>query len=104
MAAGDDSLSGQCHVDNPKWTTVGGRFDEWQWDVLDAVRAVADELDATPAQIALRWLVDQPRFTCVPIVGARTADQLADNVGAVNISLSTAQFDRVREAGGTEST
>jgi aryl-alcohol dehydrogenase-like predicted oxidoreductase len=56
-------------------------------------------LDATPAQVALRWLVDQPRFTCVPIVGARNANQLSENVGALDVSLSTAQFDRIREAG-----
>ncbi len=68
------------------------------WHVLEEVRAIADELDATPAQVALRWLVEHNRFTCVPIVGARTTDQVAENVGAVDISLSTAQFDRVVDA------
>ncbi len=52
------------------------------WEVLDEVRGVADELDATPAQVALRWLVQQRDFTCTPIVGARTVEQLEENVGA----------------------
>ena len=78
-------------------------FEQWYvsergWHVLDAVRAVAEEVDATPAQVALRWLIDQPEFTCVPIVGARTVDQIDENLGAVDISLSEAQFDRIFEA------
>jgi aryl-alcohol dehydrogenase-like predicted oxidoreductase len=68
------------------------------WHVLDAVRAVADELDATPAQVALRWLMEQEAFTCIPIVGARTTDQLDENVGACDVSLSDAQFERIENA------
>ncbi|WP_424000115.1 aldo/keto reductase [Haloarcula salina] len=68
------------------------------WHVLDELRSVADELDATPAQVALRWLVEQPDITCVPIVGARTVDQLDENVGAVDISLSDEQFNRIVSA------
>ncbi|WP_216824803.1 aldo/keto reductase [Salinigranum rubrum] len=68
------------------------------WHVLDAIREVADDLDATPAQVALRWLMEQEAFTCVPIVGARTVDQLDENVGACDISLSTTQFERIENA------
>src|SRR6056297_3822950 len=50
------------------------------WKVLDEIRAVADEVDASPAQVALRWLMDQEDVTCVPIVGARTTDQLEENL------------------------
>jgi aryl-alcohol dehydrogenase-like predicted oxidoreductase len=75
--------------------------DEWsdeQWATLDAVRSVADEEDATPAQVSLRWLMDQSEFTCVPIAGARTVDQLEENVGAVEVDLSDDQFDRITAA------
>ncbi|WP_254767650.1 aldo/keto reductase [Salinilacihabitans rarus] len=68
------------------------------WDVLEAVESVADEVDATPSQVSLRWLMDQDRFTCVPIVGARTVDQLDENVGAVDLSLSDEQFERIDAA------
>jgi aryl-alcohol dehydrogenase-like predicted oxidoreductase len=79
------------------------RFLDWYvsergWHVLDAVRAVAGEVDASPAQVALRWLIDQPDFDCVPIVGARTVDQLDENLAAVDVSLSDEQFDRIVEA------
>ncbi|WP_440769519.1 aldo/keto reductase [Natronorubrum sp. DTA28] len=68
------------------------------WDVLEAVESVASEVDATPAQVSLRWLMDQDRFTCTPIVGARTPDQLAENVGAVEIDLTDEQFERIDAA------
>ncbi len=69
------------------------------WAVLDAVRAVADEVGGTPAQVALRWLIELDRFSAVvPIVGARTVDQLAENAGAVDLTLSDAQVERIAAA------
>jgi aryl-alcohol dehydrogenase-like predicted oxidoreductase len=69
------------------------------WDVLDAVRQVADDLDATPAQVALAWLLDRDRFeTVVPVVGARTPAQIEENAGAVDISLDDAHRDRIAAA------
>jgi aryl-alcohol dehydrogenase-like predicted oxidoreductase len=68
------------------------------WHVLDEIRAIADEIDATPAQVALCWLMDQPEITCVPIVGARKPGQIDENVGAVPLSLSADHFDRIVDA------
>ncbi|USZ71395.1 aldo/keto reductase [Natronosalvus halobius] len=68
------------------------------WHVLEAVREIADECDASPAQVAIRWLIDQPDFDCVPIIGARTVDQLEENLGALEVDLSDEQFDRILEA------
>ena len=68
------------------------------WKVLDEIRSVADEVDATPAQISLRWLMDQQAFTCIPIVGARTVDQLEENVAAADVSISREQHDRITDA------
>ncbi|KDE58206.1 aryl-alcohol dehydrogenase [Halostagnicola sp. A56] len=80
-------------------------FDEYYateqaWDVLETVEDIADEVDASPAQVSLRWLMDQSEFTCIPIVGARTPDQLAENVSAVDIELSDEQFERIDGARG----
>jgi aryl-alcohol dehydrogenase-like predicted oxidoreductase len=61
------------------------------WRVLDAVRAVAEETCKTPAQVALRWLLEQPAVTA-PIFGARTLDQLHDNLGATGWALTEAQL------------
>ncbi len=68
------------------------------WRVLDALRAVAAEVDRTPAQVALRWVMQRPGLTA-PIVGARTPDQLADNLGATGWSLDDEQLRRLTEAG-----
>ncbi|MFB6120207.1 MAG: aldo/keto reductase [Halobacteriaceae archaeon] len=74
------------------------RWSDRQWETLDAVREVADDVDATPAQVSLRWMMDQTDFTCIPIVGARTVEQLDENVGAVEVDLSEEQFERITEA------
>jgi len=83
--------------------SLSDRFDDFYlsergWHVLDEIKTVADELDTTPPQVALRWLIEQPDITCVPIVGARTVDQLDENVGAADISLSDDQFNRIVSA------
>ena len=68
------------------------------WRVLDAIREVAEAVDATPAQVSLRWLADWNEFTCVPIVGARTVEQLAENVAAADVDLSDEQWQRIMNA------
>ena len=65
--------------------------------VLDVLREVATEVGATPAQVALAWLRHHDQVVR-PIAGARTVDQLEENLGAADISLSTDQFDRLAEA------
>ncbi|RJT07183.1 aldo/keto reductase [Halococcus sp. IIIV-5B] len=65
------------------------------WDVLDEIRTVGNEVGASPAQVALRWLMDHDRFNCVPIVGARTVDQLNGNFDSIDVSISDEQFDRI---------
>ncbi|GAA0249718.1 aldo/keto reductase [Haladaptatus pallidirubidus] len=73
-------------------------FSEEQWAVLDEIQSVADDLDATPAQVSLRWLSQQESFSCIPIVGARTTEQLTDNAGAAKIELSSDQYERIESA------
>ncbi|MFB6137836.1 MAG: aldo/keto reductase [Halobacteriaceae archaeon] len=73
-------------------------FSETQWAVLDAVRSVAEAVDATPAQVALRWLIDREAFTCIPIVGARTPEQLRENAGASDVTLTDEQRERITAA------
>ncbi|MFH5800719.1 aldo/keto reductase [Haladaptatus sp. CMAA 1911] len=68
------------------------------WKVLDVIREVADEVDATPAQVSIRWLMDHDDFTCVPIIGARTTEQLDENVGACDVDLTDEQWDRITDA------
>ncbi|MBB4305178.1 aryl-alcohol dehydrogenase-like predicted oxidoreductase [Rhodobium orientis] len=57
------------------------------FDVIDAMRPIAESHGVSVAQIALAWLLHQKAVTSV-IVGAKRTDQLEDNLGAVNVSLS----------------
>lgn len=54
----------------------------------------AEELGHTPAQVALRWVIDQPAVTSA-IVGARSAKQLGDNLGALDIRLDGEPRERL---------
>ena len=65
--------------------------------VLDAVREVADEVDATPAQVSLAWLLHHDAVTA-PVVGAYSADKLAENLAAADVDLSDDQFDRLADS------
>jgi len=56
------------------------------WDVVDAVRTVAQGRGVSMAQVALAWLHDRPGMTSV-ILGARTLEQLQDDLGAAGLHL-----------------
>ena len=74
------------------------------WDVVDAVRAVAEGRGCTMAQVALAWLVDRPTVTSV-ILGARTVEQLQDNLGAAGLHLTdeeTARLDAASDPGAAD--
>jgi aryl-alcohol dehydrogenase-like predicted oxidoreductase len=66
-------------------------------DVLDALDGVALETGKTVAQIALRWLLQRPTVASV-IVGARSAAQLRENLGAVGWQLTGDQMARLDAA------
>jgi aryl-alcohol dehydrogenase-like predicted oxidoreductase len=67
---------------------------ERTWDVVEAVRAIAKERGNSMAQVALAWLAARPTVTAV-ILGARTLDQLDDNLSAIDVHLSAEQTDRL---------
>jgi len=67
------------------------------WEIIDAVDAVAKETGASASQVSLRWLSDRPAVTSV-ILGARTVEQLEDNLGAADVVLSDDQVRRLDEA------
>jgi aryl-alcohol dehydrogenase-like predicted oxidoreductase len=75
---------------------TANRFTEENWAVLDAIRDIADEKGATPAQVSLAWLLEQT-VVDAPIIGPRTTDHLEENVGAIDISLSDAECARIEE-------
>jgi aryl-alcohol dehydrogenase-like predicted oxidoreductase len=64
------------------------------WDVIDAVQSVASSRGVTMAQVALAWLIDRPLVTSV-ILGARTVEQLRDNLGAADLHLEAEELARL---------
>ncbi len=67
------------------------------YDAVDVMRKIASEKGATVPQVAIAWLLHQKVVTSV-IVGARRVEQLTDNIGAVDVTLSDddlAALDRV---------
>lgn len=66
---------------------VKGYFDDRGLAILKALDAVAARHDATPAQVALAWLIAQPLVTA-PIVSATSLAQLADILKAPTLTLS----------------
>ncbi|MCX7556887.1 aldo/keto reductase [Xanthomonadaceae bacterium JHOS43] len=64
-------------------------FDERGLRLLDALRQVAAELDATPAQVSLAWLMARPGLSA-PIASATSLEQLHDILGAAQLSLPDA--------------
>jgi aryl-alcohol dehydrogenase-like predicted oxidoreductase len=77
------------------------RATERNWAVLDVVGRISEEIGRSYAQISLNWLLRQPAVTA-PIVGARTAEQLEDNLAASGWELDEQQVDELSEAGAPE--
>jgi aryl-alcohol dehydrogenase-like predicted oxidoreductase len=78
------------------------RYDlERNWKIIDAVRAVASELEASPSAVSLAWLLAQPQVSSV-IFGARTIEQLETNLAAADLALTPAQLATLDQASAIE--
>ncbi len=85
-----------------KWEGRRAQFDQPRnWRILDAVDAIAKELGATSAQVSLAWLLAKPQVTSV-IFGARTVEQVDDNLRAADVALPPAAVKRLDEASAFE--
>jgi len=62
--------------------------------VVDVVKEVAEEVDATPAQVALKWVIERELIVSA-LVGIRNVKELKENVEAVNLHLTKEQMDRL---------
>ncbi|OKH60066.1 2,5-didehydrogluconate reductase [Scytonema sp. HK-05] len=63
--------------------------------VISLLRQLGDKHDRTPAQVALRWLIDQGNV--IPIAGAKTAEQVKQNAGALGWKLSDDEIKQLEE-------
>ncbi|SRR6266496_3434949 len=82
VRSGTDPLAGELYGDD-------------DFDVVDAVRAVAAERGLPPARIALAWLLGKPAVTA-PIVGATKPRHLEDAIAAVEVTLRDEEVARLQ--------
>ncbi|KAG0250545.1 hypothetical protein DFQ27_009370 [Actinomortierella ambigua] len=68
--------------------------DDKAWRILDVVQEIARECKRTPAQVAVNWTMQKPGITS-PLLGARTLEQLEDNLGALEFTLTQDQMARL---------
>ena len=69
--------------------------------ILVAVDAVCAEIGATPAQVALAWLMARPSITA-PIASATSVEQLDELIGAAQLRLAPEHIERLNDAGAAE--
>lgn len=91
-------LSGKYTAEDP--TGGGGRLAGFDmipidkttgYEIVAALKTIAGELGATPAAVALAWLLERPSVSSV-LVGASSAAQLSANLAAADLTLSAAQI------------
>jgi aryl-alcohol dehydrogenase-like predicted oxidoreductase len=77
-----------------EWTEPPIYDEDKLYDTIEVVVEIAEARGVSPAQVALAWLLDRPGITSV-IVGARTDEQLADNLAAASLALSPEETARL---------
>jgi aryl-alcohol dehydrogenase-like predicted oxidoreductase len=85
---------GQQKADRGAWAEAN--LSDKTYDIIDALIAIAKEVDETPARVALAWLAQKPGVTSI-ILGARSTKQLDDNLSAADLSLTSAQMQKLDE-------
>ncbi len=78
----------------PRFETEARRANQ---ALVDLLRSIADRKRATPAQIALAWLLAQKPWI-VPIPGARRLDHLEENLGSVSVALTADDLREIEDA------
>jgi len=70
---------------------------ERAYNVIDVMDGIARECNTSVARVALAWLLHQPHVTTL-IIGAKTQEQLADNLAAPSLKLSAEQLAALNTA------
>jgi aryl-alcohol dehydrogenase-like predicted oxidoreductase len=77
------------------------RATERNWAALDVVGRISEKTGKSYAQVSLNWLLRQDGVTA-PIIGARTLEQLEDNISASGWELTAEQVEELSEASALE--
>jgi aryl-alcohol dehydrogenase-like predicted oxidoreductase len=101
---GAGMLSGK-YLENPDTegrAKEGAATVERNQRIAREVVAVAKEIGCTATQVAISWVRQRPESVMVPLLGARNTEQLADNLGALEVCLTGEQIARLDDASDFE--
>jgi len=91
---GQDGPAGARHLTD--WNEPPVRDPEQLYDVIEALVEIGEVRGVSAAQVALAWLLGRPGVTSL-VVGARTDEQLADNLAAADLELTDEERRRLDE-------
>jgi aryl-alcohol dehydrogenase-like predicted oxidoreductase len=91
---GQDMPEGSRHLTD--WNEPPVHDEDQVYDIIEALVEIAESHDASPAQVALAWTLGRPGIATV-VIGARTEEQLADNLGAADLTLGAEERARLDE-------
>ncbi len=77
------------------------RINDHNLAIADEVVSISEELGCTPSQVAINWVRQQPGLI-IPIIGARTADQLSDNLSCLEVPLPDDKLQRLNDISAIE--
>ena len=90
----EDLEEGDFRLRNPRFQ--GENFQR-NLELVERVREIAEEKNATPAQLALAWVLAQGE-DIVPIPGTKRRERLEENVAALDVELTDADLERIEAA------
>jgi aryl-alcohol dehydrogenase-like predicted oxidoreductase len=91
---GQDKPEGSRHLTD--WNEPPVHDEDQLYDIVDVLVEIAEARGVSAAQVALAWTLGRPGIATV-VVGARTEEQLADNLGAVDLTLDDDERARLDE-------
>jgi aryl-alcohol dehydrogenase-like predicted oxidoreductase len=100
-------LAGKYNKDNnnkepkrfdPNHPMVSTFVNERNISIAKEVQAIANEIEKTPSQVALNWIINQKKKgIIIPILGVRTQAQMIDNLGCLEFELDSEHMKRLNE-------
>jgi aryl-alcohol dehydrogenase-like predicted oxidoreductase len=92
-----EAPSGSRHLS--EWDEPPVNDEDKLYDVIETAVAIGEAHQVSAARVSLAWLLAKPGVTSL-VVGARTTEQLRDNLAAADLELTTDELARLDEVSG----
>lgn len=93
---GPDRPEGQGRLHDVLDTGWSRNYGDQEWQTLEVLEAIAEEVDHSAAQVALNWTSLRPGVVST-LIGARTVEQLDSNLEALDFELTNEQAERLEQ-------